>query len=80
MVVESSFLVSVLCREVLSNPNIFCHSFCVTNFHTSFNDPLPSLLLVGGISGWGGIKMTSASTPSANEPGRSSFKAFSVNA
>ena len=43
MVVESSFLVSVLCREAFSNPNIFSHSFCVTNFRTSFNDPLPSL-------------------------------------
>ena len=31
-----------------------------------FTDPLPSLL-VGGIGGWGGIKMASASPPSANE-------------
>ena len=33
-----------------------------------FRGPLTILILVGGISGHGGIKMASASTPSANEP------------
>ena len=33
-----------------------------------FGGPLTILILVGGIGGRGGIKMASASTPSANEP------------
>ena len=33
-----------------------------------FRGPLTFLILVGGIGGQEGIKMTSASTPSANEP------------
>ena len=32
--------------------------------------PLTFLILVGGISGQGGIKMASATTPSANEPAK----------
>ena len=35
-----------------------------------FQRPLPFLILVGGIGGRGGIKMASASTPSANEPAK----------
>ena len=32
--------------------------------------PLTFLILVGSVSGQGGIKMASASTPSANEPAK----------
>ena len=35
-----------------------------------FRRPLPFLILVGSIGGQGGIKMASASTPSANEPAK----------
>ena len=35
-----------------------------------FRRPLTFLILVGGIGGWGSIKMASASTPSANEPAK----------
>ena len=35
-----------------------------------FKRPLTFLILVGGIGGRGGIKMASASTPSANEPAK----------
>ena len=35
-----------------------------------FRGPLTILLLVGSIGGRGGIKMVSASTPSANEPAK----------
>ena len=35
-----------------------------------FRGPLIILILVGGIGGQGGIKMESASTPSANEPAK----------
>ena len=47
-VVESSFLVSVLFREVFNHPYIsFFHllvnGFCVACFRTFFVDPLPSL-------------------------------------
>ena len=32
-----------------------------------FSRPLTILILVGGIGGWGGIKMASASIPSASQ-------------
>ena len=35
-----------------------------------FRGPLTILILIGGIGGQGGIKMASASTPSANEPAK----------
>ena len=35
-----------------------------------FRPPFPFLIVVGGKGGWGGIKMASASTPSANEPAK----------
>ena len=68
-VVESSSLFSVLFREAFSHPYIsFFHS--LVSVSVLFRRPLPFLILVGVISGQGGIKMVSASTPSANEPAK----------
>ena len=53
------------CSEGFSHPNNFFY-----HFRTSFFRPLTFLVLVGGIGGSGGIKMASASTPSANEPAK----------
>ena len=74
-VVDSSSLVSVLFREEFSHPYIsFFHllvnGFCVASVRTFFRGILTILILVGGISGQGGIKMASASTPSVNEPAK----------
>ena len=72
-VVEISYLVSVLFREAFSHPYIsFFHlvvnGFCVTSFRTFLKTPyLPY------IGGRGGIKMASASAPSANEPAKTSL-------
>ena len=72
-VVEISYLVSVLFREVFSHPYIsFFHllvnGFCVTSFRTFLKTPYFPY-----IGGRGGIKMASASTPSANEPAKTSL-------
>ena len=51
--------------------NLLVNVFCVTSFRTFFRRPLTFLILLGsGIGGRGGIKMVSASTPSANEPAK----------
>ena len=62
---------SVLLTEAFSHPYIsffqilhVVNGFCVSSFRGS----LIFLMLVGGIGGQGGIKMASASTPSANDP------------
>ena len=71
-VVESSSLVSVLFREAFSHPYISFFHLLVNSFvvlvSVLFCEQLPFLVLVGGISERGGIKMVSASTSSANEP------------
>ena len=63
-VVESSSLVSVLFLKAISHPYIsFFHllvnGFSVTSFRTFSKTPT-FIILVGGIGGWGGIKMASA--------------------
>ena len=63
-IVESSSLVSILFREVISHPYIsFFHllvnGFSVTSFRTFSKTP-SLVILVGGIGGRGGIKMASA--------------------
>ena len=54
------------CLAIPTSPFFF--SFSVTSCR-NFRRPLTFILLVGGIDGWGGIKMASASTPS-NEPAK----------
>ena len=76
-VVDSSSLVSVLCREAFSHPYIsFFHllviGFSVTSFRTFSKTPY--LLYSGGWFQWAGrIKMASANKQSANELTKTSF-------
>ena len=62
-IVESSSLVSVLFTEAISHPYISFFHLLVNVFSVPyfFEDPL-IIILVGGIGGRGGIKMTSAKT------------------
>ena len=79
-VVETSSLVSVFFREAFSHPYISFFHLLVIGFVLVVSVPFSTtllpftfLILMGGISGWGGIKMVSARAPSANKPVRTSF-------
>ena len=65
-----------------------CHSshllFSFTNGFSEFPlkvlRPLNFFMMVGGIGGWGRIKMASANTQSANEPATTSFYTVQLKA